>query len=147
MKVLTGHLLITRVFTHPESGERRQLVEDYHGRHNLQVHDSYSSRRLNKLGNLLNFKDVPPNRVVRIYDNFVSSLGALEIRAAASPPSKLHEETLKWKQESASFNVLDKKPDLNIRETALRKEVMNALHQWLANRELYRDFNEFLRNS
>ncbi|MDP7464278.1 MAG: hypothetical protein QF614_07300, partial [SAR324 cluster bacterium] len=107
MKVLTGHLLITRVFTHPESGERRLLVEDYHGRHNLQVHDSYSSRRLNKLGNLLNFKDVPPNRVVRIYDNFVSSLGALEIRAAASPPSKLHEETLKWKQESASFNVLD----------------------------------------
>ena len=42
---------------------------------------------------------------------------------------------------------VDKKPDLNIRETALRKEVMNALHQWLANRELYRDFNEFLRNS
>ena len=70
MKVLTGHLLITRVFTHPESGERRLLVEDYHGRHNLQVHDSYSSRRLNKLGNLLNFKDIPPNRVVRIYDNF-----------------------------------------------------------------------------
>jgi hypothetical protein len=59
----------------------------------------------------------------------------------------MHEETLKWKQESASFNVLDKKPDLNIRETALRKEVMNALHQWLADRELYRDFNEFLRNS
>ena len=28
-----------------------------------------------------------------------------------------------------------------------RPEVMNALHQWLANRELYRDFNEFLRNS
>ena len=42
---------------------------------------------------------------------------------------------------------VDKKPDLNIRETALRKEVMNALHQWLADRELYRDFNEFLRNS
>ena len=147
MKVLTGHLLITRVFTHPESGERRLLVEDYHGRHKLQVHDSYSSRRLNKLGNLLNFKDIPPNRVVRIYDNFVLSLGAFEIRAAGNPLSKMHEETLKWKQESASFNVLDKKPDLNIRETALRKEVMNALHQWLADRELYRDFNEFLRNS
>ena len=129
MKVLTGHLLITRVFTHPESGERRLLVEDYHGRHNLQVHDSYSSRRLNKLGNLLNFKDVPPNRVVRIYDNFVSSLGALEIRAAASPPSKLHEETLKWKQESASFNVLDKKPDLKV----LIRCDQDAKHLYLAN--------------
>ena len=74
MKVLTGHLLITRVFNHPESGERRLLVEDYHGHHNLQVHDSYSSSKLNMLGNLLNFKDLPPNRVVRIYDNFVSPL-------------------------------------------------------------------------
>ena len=147
MKVLTGHLLITRVFTHPESGERRLLVEDYHGRHNLQVHDSYSSSRVNKLGNLLNFKDLPHNRVVRLYDNFVIPLEAVEIRAAGTSPSKLHEETLKWKQESANFNVLDKKPDLNVRERALRKEVMNALHQWLANRELYRDFNEFLRNS
>jgi len=147
MKVLTGHLLITRVFNHPESGERRLLVEDYHGRHNLQVHDSYSSSKLNMLGNLLNFKDLPPNRVVRIYDNFVSPLDAVEVRTAGSTPSKLHEETLKWKQESASFNVLDKKPDLNIRETALRKEVIRALHQWLGDRDLYRDFNEFLRNS
>ena len=44
------------------------------------------------------------------------------------------------------YSLVEREGGLTI-ITINRPEVMNALHQWLANRELYRDFNEFLRNS